>query len=203
MPPKVKFSREQILKEALNLVREEGETALTTRALGKRLGTTATPIFTAFENVDELKLEVKEAAKDLFAMHIRQGLSESPVFIGVAKHYVLFARDEPNLFRLLFMSQEMISETEEYSPIITDNCRTVYEAFKDTFNLSELDAARLYLHTGIYLHGLASLFAEKMCNFSIEDVDALISEAGEGLVSAVKTHFFEELNDDAFPFYDM
>lgn len=37
MPPKVKFTKEEIIQAALDLVREQGAEALTTRALGKTL----------------------------------------------------------------------------------------------------------------------------------------------------------------------
>lgn len=55
MPPKFKFSKDEILQNALDLVREEGAAALTTRKLGKRLSTTQSPIFSAYEKVEALK----------------------------------------------------------------------------------------------------------------------------------------------------
>lgn len=38
MPPKAKFTREEIIAAGLDLVREEGFSALTARGLGARLG---------------------------------------------------------------------------------------------------------------------------------------------------------------------
>ena len=67
MPPKFKFSKDEILQNALDLVREEGAAALTTRKLGKRLSTTQSPIFSAYEKVEALQADVKQAAKELFA----------------------------------------------------------------------------------------------------------------------------------------
>ena len=108
MPPKFKFSKDEILQNALDLVREEGAAALTTRKLGKRLGTTQSPIFSAYENVEALQADVKQAAKELFASYVRRGLEDKPAFKGVSKQYILFAKNEPNLFRWLFMSKDMI-----------------------------------------------------------------------------------------------
>ena len=48
MPPKPKFTREEIVAAALSLLREQGESALTAREIGKRLGTSSSPIFTTF-----------------------------------------------------------------------------------------------------------------------------------------------------------
>lgn len=46
MPPKAKFTKEQIVNAALDIIRENGTSELTARALGKRLGSSACPIFT-------------------------------------------------------------------------------------------------------------------------------------------------------------
>ena len=186
MPPKFKFTREQILQNALDLVREEGAAALTTRRLGKRLGTTQSPIFSAYENVEELQSDVKQAAKELFGSYVRQGLTDKPAFKGVSKQYILFAKNEPNLFRWLFMSKEMITDTKQYNPIITDNYKTVYAAFRDTYDLSDEETDKLYVHVGIYLHGLATLFAEQMCDYSIEQVGELMTEMGKSLLARIK-----------------
>ena len=41
MPPKAKFTKEQITKAALEIVRAENMESLTARALGKKLGSSA------------------------------------------------------------------------------------------------------------------------------------------------------------------
>ena len=59
MPPKPKFTREEIVEKALELVAQGGEEALTARDLGQRLGSSARPIFTVFKNMEELQGEVR------------------------------------------------------------------------------------------------------------------------------------------------
>ena len=62
MPPKPKFSRDEIVQAALALVSEKGAEALTARELGMRLGSSARPIFTVFKGMEELQGEVRDAA---------------------------------------------------------------------------------------------------------------------------------------------
>ena len=57
MPPKPKFTREEIIETALQLVSERGMSALTARDLGERLGSSARPIFTLFKNMEEVQKE--------------------------------------------------------------------------------------------------------------------------------------------------
>lgn len=43
MPPKAKFTREEIIQAAIQIVREKGPEAVTSRELAKRLGSSACP----------------------------------------------------------------------------------------------------------------------------------------------------------------
>ena len=65
MPPKPKFTREEIVTTCLALIRERGESALTAREIGKRLGASSSPIFTVFEDMDDLKTAVRAEATGL------------------------------------------------------------------------------------------------------------------------------------------
>ena len=62
MPPKPKFTKEEIVTAALELVSEKGIEALTARELGVRLGSSARPIFTVFNSMEEVQEEVRAAA---------------------------------------------------------------------------------------------------------------------------------------------
>ena len=70
MPPKAKFSREEILEMALCIASESGIDAVTARELGNRLGSSARPIFTVFENMDEVKAMVIDCAKELYGKYV-------------------------------------------------------------------------------------------------------------------------------------
>ena len=49
MPPKAKFTREEIVAAALEITREKGIEAVTAREIGKTLNSSARPIFTVFQ----------------------------------------------------------------------------------------------------------------------------------------------------------
>ena len=76
MPPKQKFTKEEIVSAALNLVRKEGAEALTARSLGDALQSSARPIFTVFENMAQVRDEVKKATEEIYNQYIREGLKE-------------------------------------------------------------------------------------------------------------------------------
>ena len=65
MPPQAKFSRKEIVSTALEITRENGLGAVTARELGTRLKSSARPIFTVFENMEEVNKEVVKAAREV------------------------------------------------------------------------------------------------------------------------------------------
>ena len=105
MPPRVKFTKEEIVEAALRVTREGGIDSLTARSLAAELGASTRPMFTYFETVDELKHEVYEAAKGIYKTYIERGLAEPVPFLGVGQNTIRFAREEPELFRLLFLQK--------------------------------------------------------------------------------------------------
>lgn len=64
MPPKAKFTKQKIIDAGMQIVRREGFSALTARALGTELGSSARPIFTIFQNMEEVQQSVVVAAKE-------------------------------------------------------------------------------------------------------------------------------------------
>lgn len=83
MPPKAKFTREEIIAAALDIVKTDGFEALTSRVLGTRLGSSARPIFTVFQSMDEVQQAVIESAKALYKEYVDQGLMWEHPFKGV------------------------------------------------------------------------------------------------------------------------
>ena len=57
MPPSPKFTRDEIVAAALQVVSERGKEALSAREVAAVLGSSARPIFTVFSNMEELQQE--------------------------------------------------------------------------------------------------------------------------------------------------
>ena len=104
MPPKVKFSKEEIISAAAAITREKGIGALTARELAARLGVSTRPIFTYFSTMEDLKREVYLYAKQCYREHILKGLQAPIPNLGVGQEYLHFAKEEPELYRYLFLS---------------------------------------------------------------------------------------------------
>lgn len=186
MPPKAKFTKEEITEAALMIVREKGVENLTARALGKKLGTSACPIFTAFESMEELQTEVVKASRKIYAQYIQRGLKFVPAFKGTGMQYILFGKNEPKLFQLLFMSEAEIKEVDRFLPMFDENYDIILTSVRDYYALSTAEAEYIYRHMSIYSHGIATLYARKVCDFSLEDVSRMLTEVFESLLNGIK-----------------
>lgn len=186
MPPRAKFSRDEIVETALAIVREDGIQALTARSLGDRLGSSARPVFTAFQNMEDVQNAVRKAAKTLYKEYIERGLQETPAFRGVGRQYIFFAMEEPKLFQLLFMAeQERIPELGEVLMLIDESYDRILASVEISYGLTGAAAERLYQHMWIYSHGIASLCASKMCHFSGEEISGMMAEVSSSLIRKI------------------
>lgn len=187
MPPKAKFTKEQVTKAALELVRERGAEALTARALGNALGSSSCPIFTVFENMEEVRESVIQAAKAVYKEYVNRGLKETPAFKGVGTQYILFAVNEPNLFRLLFMmKQDTIPNFDGILPMIDESYEQILASIVTGYEMERASANRLYRHLWIYTHGIAAMCVSKLCSFTSEEISGMMTDVFKSLLKTVK-----------------
>lgn len=187
MPPKAKFTKEEIIEAALEIVRSEGFPALTARALGAKLGSSARPIFTVFQSMEEVQQVVVDAAKAMYGEYVQRGLSDTPAFKGVGTQYILFSINEPKLFQLLFMGEHTdVPELSDVLPIIEENYDEILSSVKDGYGLPRETAEKLYRHLWIYTHGIAALCATKTCRFTGEEISTMMTEVFIGLLKSLK-----------------
>lgn len=187
MPPKARFTREEIIAAALGIVREQGLEAVTSRELGRRLGSSACPIFTAFESMEEVTAEVVRAAKALYKSYVDHGLEQKPAFRGVGMAYIEFARKEPRLFRLLFMKEQpRLTDLGHTLETIDESYEQILDSVQIPYGLSREDAKRMYQHLWIYTHGIGTMCATGVCRFSDEEIQTMMTEVFTGLMTKIK-----------------
>lgn len=189
MPPKAKFKREEIIEAALNIVKTDGFEALTSRALGTYLGSSARPIFTVFKNMDEVQQAVIESAKKLYKEYVNKGLSWEYPFKGVGTQYILFSVQEPKLFQLLFMTEQpQIPDLSGVLPSIEESYEEILLSIQNDYGINEPLAKKLYHHLWIYTHGIATLCATKMCRFTGDEISSMITEVFTSIIKEYKNN---------------
>ena len=177
MPPKPKFTKEEIVAAALELVSEKGIEALTARELGARLGSSARPIFTVFNSMEEVQAEVRAAALKRFESYAEKAMHYTPVFKQVGMQMILFAMEEPKLYQLVYMSENAgATDFEGIAQRLGDVAQLCVDVIRRDYGLSESDARALFEHVWIYTFGIGALCATGMCRFSQEEIIQMLGQ---------------------------
>lgn len=182
MPPKAKFTRDKIIQTALNIVQENGIESLSARTLGTKLDSSARPIFTVFQNMEDVQQAVLNAARNKYNEYTQKGLSQSPAFKGVGEQYIQFAKEEPKLFQLLFMSEKLDTMTVDNRLSLDDYYDEIILSIQTQYGVSKNIANKLYRHLWIYTHGIATLIATGVCIFADEEIDTMLTEVFIGIL---------------------
>ena len=190
MPPKFMFTKKEIAAAALNIVRSAGMSGLTARALAAELGCSVKPIFGLFRSMEEVQQEVLTAANELYQSAIQSGMSSGkyPPYKASGMAYIGFAREERELFKLLFMrdrSGERIEEDRE-------SIRPLLELIQKNLGVSEDDAYLFHLEMWVYVHGIATMIATSYLDWDDEFVSKVLTDAYVGL-----KYRYQEGNDHA------
>lgn len=187
MPPKAKFTKEEVVVAALKIVQREGAEALTARALGEELGSSSRPVFTVFESMDEVKNSVISAAKQLYSQYVREGMKCAPAFKGVGVAYIKFAAQQPKLFQLLFMREiEGLPDMDGALGNLEDNYELILQSVSTEYGVDNATAHKIYRHLWVYSHGIAVLTATKVCRLSGEEISDMLTEVFVGLLMNLK-----------------
>lgn len=186
MPPKSKFTEQEILRAAVEETERNGFDHLTARTLAAALGSSPRPIFTVFNSMDEVKDGVIAAARDIYTGYVNEGLAESPAFKGVGKAYIRFAAGHPKLFALLFMrEQECRPSVNDVLGVIDDSAERIIQSLIDAYGLTVERAKRVYLHMWLYTHGIAVSLATKLCTFTPELISQMLTEVMKSIMQSV------------------
>lgn len=186
MPPKAKFSRAQIIEAAFQIARADGLDRITARELGECLGSSARPIFTVFENMDEVKAAVIARAKALYGQYVADGLRQELAFKGVGMAYIRFSIEEPLLFQLLFMHPAAKpAGVENILPEIDDSYDKILQSvqkYVDTRAAAEM----IYQHLWTYSHGIATMCATRLCSYTMAQIEERLTQVFLGLMALEK-----------------
>lgn len=103
MPPKTKFTKEQILDAAFEIANNEGFDGITIRKVADKLGASIAPIYVNFKNLDELKSALAEKITKLMQNVILSTSTHDP-FLDIGAGNIRLAMDYRQMYRDFHMN---------------------------------------------------------------------------------------------------
>lgn len=161
MPPKVKITREMMLDAVLALTRKQGFESVNARNIATELDCSTRPIFTVYQNMEEMKKDFLEFAYSFYCSYVEQYKKKSGVETDLLwpLSYLSFAQEEPNLFQLLFvddMALDLGKAMDFYQEM--ENGEKA-DAFAQRQGLERQKGRKVFLDLFLYAHGMAVLTA--------------------------------------------
>ena len=179
MPPKIKITKDDIVTASVELVRKCGESSLNARTIASVLGCSTQPIFSNFATMDELRLAIVKKADALSQEYIKREVESGkyPVYKASGMAYIRFAKEERELFKLLYMCDrygEPLPENTE----INNKMEDIVQA---NTGLDDGQAKRFHLEMWAFVHGIATMFATGFLDLDWELVSSMLSDSYLGL----------------------
>lgn len=189
MPPKARITKEMILNTVLEITRETGFETINARSIASKLECSTRPIFTCYENMEELKSDFLDFAFEVYNQYVanyNNSVTINPCLL-LPLSYVAFAGEETNLFKLLFISDMDLNmkEAKDFYNEIGNETKAM--SFAETIGI-ELEAAKsIFLDLFLYSHGIAVLTATKKIALDKKNIEKMVTNFLSALVKQIKS----------------
>lgn len=185
MAPKNKFTKKEMIEAAMQVVRDKGIDGLTAKTMADELGTSTQPVFTAFGSMDTVKQEVYASAVHVYDSYADAGLKEKIPFFGVGMQYIRFAREEPELYRLLFLTK---TQDQEYSAM--KSMQRLQELVRPTlvniYHITAEEADLYFRDLWFVVHSLSTLVVTGDCPYSDREIGQILTGFSISICKSIK-----------------
>lgn len=178
MPPKIKITKEDVVTTALELVRANGEQAINARAVAASLGCSTQPVFSNFTTMDELRDAVIVAAYERYLDFLKTEAErgEYPRYKAFGMAYIRFAKEEKELFKLLFM-RDRTGEDLSPSPDFEESVQMMMEAS----GVTKEKATLMHLELWSCVHGIGTMLATSFLPLDREQISDMLTDVYQGI----------------------
>ena len=178
MPPKVKITKGDITKAAINIVRKSGAQAVNARAVAAALNCSTQPVFFNFATMDDLMAATIDGIYEIYLDFIDREVKNAvyPAYKAFGMAYVRFAKEERELFKLLFMRDR---EGEDLHP--TQDAEQSIEMIMSANNVSRQRAEMIHLEMWACVHGIATMAATRFFELDWELISQMLTDVYQGI----------------------
>ncbi len=191
MPPKIKITKTDIINTAIKLIRENGAEALNARNIAAVLECSTQPVFSNFATMDALREAVTEAAYVEYLGFLKREAESGkyPEYKAYGMAYIRFARDEKELFKLLFMRDRSGSDISP-SPDFEESVQMIMEMCGVTYEKASL----MHLELWTSVHGIGVMIATSFLSLEWELISSMLTDVYQGIRHR---HLSEENKNDS------
>ena len=185
MPPKTRIPEEEILRAAVEVIRQQGYEHVNARTVSARLHCSTQPVMYRFPTIDSLKRAAYARADRLHGEYLMEIPPGQDPILGIGLNYIRFAMEEPRLFRFLFQSG-YAEENSLAEMIDAESLIPVLAAMQEGAGLSMERTRQVFLTVALFAHGYASILANNGLEYDEKQIAEHLERAWTGAVLAAE-----------------
>lgn len=176
------YTRAQIIDAAFTLLTDEGWSVISARTVAKKLGSSTMPIYSHMKSIEELEAALKEKCLEK-QLEYQSKIYTGDELLDIAVGYVVFARDEKQLFKFLYIDRPVGAPDNDiaaqkahfHSQFGTESSKS-----RELQEVPEGIQKYLIQNSYIFSHGLAMLVNAGMIQPCSDEILATyLQQAGE------------------------
>ena len=180
-----KFSKDIIMNKMVEYIRENGIQSFTVRDVAKYIGCSTQPLFRLYTNTEELKKDLKRYLHDDYDRFIDKYINKEDYLFTISYAYALYAKDVPNIFRTLFITD--IAGTRTIEEVLNSSWnRQTIECMSNQYSISISDSEKVYRDVRFFTHGIATQLCIRSISVSEDELKYLIRHMIDLCVSEIK-----------------
>ncbi len=186
MPPKTKITKEMIIEAAFEIARTEGAENINARSVSKKLNCSTQPVMYHFATIEELKKAAYEKTGEYHTEYLLNNQqNQNNVMLGIGLNYILFAVEEPHLFRFLFQSG-FAKENSILEVINSHELTPILSVMQGAMKLNAEQTKNVFITLAMFVHGYASLIANNSFEFDEELAATHLKQVFKGAILAIQ-----------------
>ena len=185
MPPKTRIPEEEILRAAVEVIRQQGYEHVNARTVSARLHCSTQPVMYRFPTIDSLKRAAYARADRLHGEYLMEIPPGQDPILGIGLNYIRFAMEEPRLFRFLFQSG-YAEEHNLLEMVDSEGLVPILAAMREGAGLSMQKTRNVFITVALFAHGYASILANNHLEFDEKMIAEQLERTWNGAVLAAQ-----------------
>lgn len=181
--PRQRITKEMVVDAAFELARRGGMEKATVKAIGEKLGCSVQPIYSYCQNVEDLRNDVAQKAREFVLDYARRNVNKEDLFRSTGQAYVRLAKEEPHIYRMfLFQERKNISSMDDLYRAETNPAAA--ELIARDLGISVSGAKQLHLHMLIYSIGIGMIYSVMSSSIGEKEIFEQQEKAYEAFLKA-------------------
>lgn len=167
--PKQRITKDMVVDAAFKIARQSGMEKVLVKSIAEELGCSVQPIYSYCKNMDELRNEVGNKAREFIKEYIALHMENDDLFRSTGRAYIQLAKEQPHILKI-FILQERRNIASLKDIYKTETNPQIAPAIAKDLDISVEIARELHLNMLIYTIGLGTIFSVSSPGIPIDEI---------------------------------